>query len=847
MSHPRPRIGSPARLALIALLAGAAAPLCAQPPAPAPAAPPTAAPTLQRIDAKAMDGVLARWITRIALVDLKISLRPGAAEYTCAATLLDDARRFAPADTDILRLLIEARLQLGQADRAQELLRELRALDPTDRVVELNLLSAAIASKQTAEERLAVYDTLLGPRGNAIDPTVRSRLALDSALLLREKGDAPGFAARLRSAITLDPTNKDAAALFVSLVNARTDDERQRFTALVILLLTDPADPEVFLAMARELASSGASRGAIRFFDNTLALTERTDNQRPPIIVAERLAEVWKTEGPRAVHTFLAQEVLPARKDAEVQIARAKAANVPTDRMMPPEQIRLAHDLERLWAISAAADGNEAAVTAGLDELDKSIELYEQRINSPSRPEGLDEEGLKRSLLRRQADLLWMRLVTGQQLEAAGRQIAALRINTLLSNEALSRLEGWYELRSGQVTEGEDRLRRLAEAGDELAAVGLAAAAEIKGDRSGAAAQYAVLAQRLGGTLAGSWSFSKAAALSGAKAPETPLARAMEDAAAGVPLWIDQMARDPRAFTALAVKPSKEIYAPLEKAEVDVTVRNITPVALGVGNERTVSSRMLLSTDTVAGTRDQRVAPPEVVSLDRRFAIPRSETANFRFWPEQSLAAWMAEMSAGSHSRVRYRALQGFRLATGIAPEAGPLSQSAESTIVMRQRVASPGETAPEIAATIGRAAGDELPYVLLGVKHRLYRDESETDILTPEARTIIATALIDRYTKAETAERIVLLLCLPSGRFLKGLLEFDSAITRLKETDPFALRLKVLTRAVDKDDPLIAEGEASADPATRAVATMMRQRLIDNPRTFSRLPSSGRFSVTGQ
>lgn len=88
-------------------------------------------------------------------------------------------------------------------------------LDPSDTVAQ-RLITARIAARQTAEERLEVYERMLGPRGASIDPTVRSRLALDAALIERERGELDRFLRYLTLATDLDRTNKEAHHLATS-------------------------------------------------------------------------------------------------------------------------------------------------------------------------------------------------------------------------------------------------------------------------------------------------------------------------------------------------------------------------------------------------------------------------------------------------------------------------------------------------------------------------------------------------------------------------------------------------------------------------------------------------------
>src|SRR6185369_17723106 len=120
-------------------------------------------------------------------------------------------------------------------------------LDRKDTVATLRLLSARIGMRQTIDERLAMYDAFLGPQGQLLDPSIRSRLALDAALLLRERQDQPGYMKRLKDAVQLDVTNKEAAYLAVEAFTRKVEDPQGRLELLSNLLMADPMDPRVLL------------------------------------------------------------------------------------------------------------------------------------------------------------------------------------------------------------------------------------------------------------------------------------------------------------------------------------------------------------------------------------------------------------------------------------------------------------------------------------------------------------------------------------------------------------------------------------------------------------------------
>src|SRR5262249_36532640 len=152
----------------------------------------------------------------------------------------------------------------------------------------LRLISGKIGRLQTAEQRLTLYTRLLGPDGEALSPAIRSRLALDDALLLREQGDIDGFVDRLALAIRLDPTHKEAAALAAQYYSDQVSDPVGKFQLLIDLLYADPLDPNVHESIARLLAQEGAWAQAKRFHDNGINLLSGPQGQLTDQLYIER-------------------------------------------------------------------------------------------------------------------------------------------------------------------------------------------------------------------------------------------------------------------------------------------------------------------------------------------------------------------------------------------------------------------------------------------------------------------------------------------------------------------------------------------------------------------------------
>ncbi len=261
---------------------------------------------------------------------------PNITDYRLTALGLNVAGRAHPDDVELLRNEIEAWTAADDAGRLIDATRRLVRLDPRDTIAQLRLIDTQIGRLNTVEERRQAYARLLGPAGQGLRATVRSRLALDAALLAREDGDDEAFFELLTQATLLDSTNKNAAALFASVMMPYVDSRIERFELIANVLHADPLDTGAYENAAIDLMSSGAYRGAQRFLDRMRDLLgasgedfmNRAHLTEPSLFnenrVNDYLINTWQTRGPRAVLSFIAdaQGHIESRFVSEVQQMR---------------------------------------------------------------------------------------------------------------------------------------------------------------------------------------------------------------------------------------------------------------------------------------------------------------------------------------------------------------------------------------------------------------------------------------------------------------------------------------------------------------------------------------------
>lgn len=244
--------------------------------------------------------------------------RPTTEDYRLAALGLHLARRMSPQDAELLRHEIEAWTAADDVPRLMEATRELVRMDPRDTIAQLRLIDTQIGRLNTVEERRAAYDRLLGNAGQSLRPSVRSRLALDAALLAREDGDERAFLKLLTDATLLDATNKNAAALYASVLLQFADTPIERFELIANVLLADPLDAGLYENAAVELMSNGAHAGAARMLERMRDLLTASGQDfmsrafltEPSLyretLVNDYLIVTWQTQGADRVLSFIA-------------------------------------------------------------------------------------------------------------------------------------------------------------------------------------------------------------------------------------------------------------------------------------------------------------------------------------------------------------------------------------------------------------------------------------------------------------------------------------------------------------------------------------------------------------
>jgi len=785
-------------------------------------------------DRASAEMLAAHALARVALMDLRFSGSPGPRDYQVAEDMLGIASTLWPSDQELLRLYLESANGAGDNAAVRDITRRLVALDRQDTVAQLRAITTSIADLQTADDRLAAYDRFIGESGAAFDDSIRSRLALDAALLLRERGDMDGFRDRLAKACAFDPTNKDAATLALTYYAQGAPDPVGRFELMLNALEADPFDPSVYSAIVGELLSGGAYHGAARFAGLHLRLCHVLG--RSPSAdedLAYELSE-WHTVGAEAVIARLTDSLQKARDRIVEQRKAAQEHGQSLDAMPRPEELRLAIPRDRSRLIAAAALGDAQRTATFLTEIGDSINRASaEMLNPTTRPAGMSSDEATANALRSKVEHIWLRLWCGLELDEAARALRQLTDAGGLNTDTQARLEAWLALRTQSPDQAEGLLNALAER-DVFGTLGLAVLAEKKGAQALAMQRYTEVMQRAPGELAGTYAHTRLLALTHDEPIPARDAALLEQKAGLVPSWVDDMVDRPRRVMALEVKPLRQDITAIERTPVRVTIRNVSPIPLALGPDKPINSRLMFIPTVDSGTgRIPLERLVDVTSLERRLRLMPGETLDIVAWPDIGPLSFAMEALMPKQGRVQWRVLQGFELSGGGERrpyEAGPLCLSAEVSQLVRRTPARVDAVTASLRSAFEVGGPREIADALLSLKLQIFHQRQGG--LTAEDADRLMEVLARRFASLNKPTRILTLCLTPPSWFLLSAARIDQLAAQDPDEDVLATAL--VTRPPRAEEAMLTSPAVAKSERLSAIAQTMKARLTAKTATFS-------------
>jgi len=782
-------------------------------------------------------------LARAAMLDLGLRSNPGPLDYEMAGTLLREAGRQHPGDAELARLLAAAAWLAGDQELLMEATRSIVRNDPADTVAQLRLISANINSRQTVEARLEAFERFMGPAGRTLDASVRSRLALDFALLLREAGDTSGFERRLREAVDLDPTNKDAVSMATRVFATGAATVAESAAWQIRLLNADPLDPHVYRTLAQICLAQGAIEPAHRFLQNAVRLFQVNSLEIGGDVREMQLSMLWQREGAEALLAELNPTLADARNDLMRMIENRLKNGEPISDLRKVEEIRYPVGIDRIRLYAAHSIGDDASVTSVLEDLGNGTAEQFRNVAELVGRADVDEGQVLTELIKIFSEFQVDRAIVGRDLELIGQQTQSFFGEVPVALALLEPLKAWVAYGEG------DNIRALDLLGeprpgttDDLL---LAMVSERLGDVERAMPIYVRYAREQGHTGRGAMARMRLRGMGREEGVISAEGRQLTSALSKVPEWLDRMTMDPRSFMLLQIETPSDTMGPNEPTMIRVRLRNAGSIPLGLGASRPIGSRFLIQPREISRVADFAGSPvPKVLELDRRLRLEPLQELDVVVEADSAYTSWLREVNAHVSMRDRYRVVQSFQLSPRGGLINAPLALVSESPMVQRITLGLARGEVGAIEAAIRSDDPGEMRSAMIATVARTIQPGAGLE-LEGSQRAALARAWAERFESAGTAERTLMLLRLPHARQVPEMAAFDMAAVdavladaagREPEdaVDAGLLAATLLTRINDPENAVFALAARSEDQRMRRLGDRLRARLVAGDPTFA-------------
>ncbi len=805
------------------------------------------------LEQQQMRKMLAHEFVRRSTISLRMLRHPTRESFALTAAQLDFAAKLADDDPDILRLLVESAEWAEDRELVMDGTRRLVRQDPTDLVAQLRLFDHRVRATQNSEERLRAYEHLLGPAGEKLHDTVRSRLAYDAAILAREAGDLERFAELLSQAVTLDSTNKPAAALTVAFhASRRPNQPAEHLELLLNLLHADPMDPATPTTIARHLLKHGAYEQAGRFIDASIGLLSTGSTELSDTVFMVRVLTIWARGSDEEALTALDvfQSIITrAERDHRLQAldaenqrkARFGEAYTPIDWNNPPFQdlvLELPVSLQWLRAMIAEATGRAAmadiAAEKVINAIDGFVVMARGTLEEVTAMEGVTPAFRRAQIDTAQSDLtsllgesILARVLFNHNLEETPALLEEYLADELVRPVARQRFQGWLAFRQGRLDEARSLFEQAGD--DSLAQLGLALLAQEAGDRPQAIRLYAAVWKTQPDTQIGLFAKSSLEQLRGRPAPalsEVAL-NLSRLAAQGVNDELLHLWQDTSRVVQLRLEPVKTELQYLEQPLMRVTLRNASSYPLALGPEAPLSTRlMIVASLHLDGRYVEAMFLPVILDLHRRFRLdPRQElTIEANLVRDQHIEfAWA---TPGTNVEFRYRGILDFTPAAAGQYIAGPMGTEALADPIVSFGVAGALRDPTGVMLNFDKAWGyQRLALLGIAVSTIGTPEGRKIDPVTPEKKAAMRERLLERFDQLTDLERAWVLL---RGGGMTGLPDDSPIITRaMMHGGELTTLTYLLTRADTLDDPILAAALEDDSETVRSLAQAQRAALL--------------------
>ncbi len=740
--------------------------------------------------------------------------------------LLQHAHRLDPENAETCRLLIEAAELAGDSAAVRSALKQYVKLRPDDDVAQLKLIEQLVTDQQTLDKRMAMLARLLdSPGSDRFSDALRSRLAFRLALMHQEQGGFEAYRKRLKQALSLDSTNKAAAYQAYSELVDRGGSIQQIAAALFTLFNADPADPYTHAMLGDMLLGCGQYQAALDWYESAGKIAEANRTGLSPQVAQSMILAMWGAGQTDRALSFLEYMtgVTPEGPSAEPTDASDE------DQLSGPriEATRGGDQTEGNGSMQAAEDVEPALIPFELQAIHTVLLDHAAQAERAERAAGKLVDQLRQAIedgddkTTWQINLAWTCLLLNRHLDIAGQTVEDLLAEPGGKEDPVVRsLVGWLKLRRGESDAAREHLAELAE-DDPFSRLGLCLIEDDAMEPEQRVRLLNAVVNDTPATLVGLIALDRLRTLQ-----NQPTWRKDYRRVAGlfeqIPETLRRIAEEPFSYVLLNVTmPARRQYGYLQPIDVELELRNVSRVPLGVGPNSTLPARLMVFASATA--LDSQPLPgiaPIVVDLHRRLRLEPNESLRVPMRLDGGYLGVLLDMQ--STRTLRISAL--FMLNPALGPTGGFTPGVLGMRRSLRGIVRDPLRVdVEEIDARLAAFAGpDSLEH--LGVMSFLLHFSAVVPDEQIEKSQAIVSAVVQQFRIMPQMRRAWLIAQLPSSenthqRYMSFL---NKAVADGSELVQMLLISRLIT---EPDSSLMNAAMRSDNPSVREFA--IRQKAI--------------------
>jgi tetratricopeptide (TPR) repeat protein len=385
------------------------------------------------------------------------------------AALLRAAERSNPGEPRYPRLLAYTMAAAQDTDGEIAAWNEYRRLYPEDRVVAARVIELYASKLQTADAKLAYLKGLIA--NAAVPVEIRAHLAALCVAVLLERSNSDAIA-MVAEGLKLYPLPELLKYQFMLVSKNAGPVERVR--GLIALLKSNPMQLQVIDALAQELANDGLPEESAEWMNLEAQIGGRMGIRQEPQFFVNLAAEMYLAGQSQAAQRMLANLLNVDPDSTDFMFLALTLQRSAHDQAGYADSIPAARNLLlRRWAIfNATIFSKDGTVPAS----QPAAQPVADPIPAIARLRELNKPTWNEYFAVTLEDLAWFELYYAGNPKSAQTWIDALRqalpANDPINGPILARLQGWYDLGTGNDGQARQELAPLADR-DPLAALGV--------------------------------------------------------------------------------------------------------------------------------------------------------------------------------------------------------------------------------------------------------------------------------------------------------------------------------------------------------------------------------------